>query len=129
MRCRYSYRLDEKNIAIYPASPRGSSKLLKCDASGNVTYYDNFSKVFASLSKGCHLVFNDSRVLDARLFVKNDIGAKIELMILDLGSVEVGGRCQDTPLQAMIRTTEVHVGDVFSEFGGNGEVEVVDVKG
>lgn len=126
---RYSYNLDEKNIAQYPASPRGSSKLLRCDANGNVVHHSNFSKVFASMVKGCHLVFNDSRVLDARLFIKDDSGRKVELMILDLGSIDVEGTCLDTPLQAMIRSSEVKAGDTFEEFKGKGEIEVVEVKG
>ena len=46
---KYSYNLDEKSIALYPASPRGSSKLLKVSSSGEVTRYNNFSSVFASL--------------------------------------------------------------------------------
>ncbi|KAL3933359.1 MAG: hypothetical protein SGBAC_010438 [Bacillariaceae sp.] len=126
---QYSYNLDEKNIAQYPASPRGSSKLLRCDANGNVVYHSNFSKVFASMVEGCHLVFNDSRVLDARLFIKDVSGRKVELMILDLGSIDVAGTCLDTPLQAMIRSSEVKAGDTFEEFKGKGEIEVVEVKG
>ena len=126
---KYSYNLKEDSIAKYPASPRGSSKLLKYDSRGNVTYYDNFSDDFASLAKGCHLVFNDSRVLDARLFVKDSSGSEIELMILDLGSIDVTGKCVDTPLQAMIRADDVQVGDKFEEHGGNSGVEVVGVKG
>jgi S-adenosylmethionine:tRNA-ribosyltransferase-isomerase (queuine synthetase) len=103
---------------------------MKYDELGTTKYYDNFSTVFASLAKGCHLVFNDSRVLDARLFVTgNDGTSKVELMILDLGSVDVGGKCSDTPLQAMIRATNVQVGDTFEEHTGNVSVEVVGVKG
>mmetsp|Transcript_4068 Transcript_4068/g.9411 ORF Transcript_4068/g.9411 Transcript_4068/m.9411 type:complete len:1141 (-) Transcript_4068:76-3498(-) len=126
---RYSYELDEKSIAQYPASPRGSSKLLRCEANGNVAYHGNFSKSFASMVRGCHLVFNDSRVLDARLFVKDGSGSNVELMILDLGSIDVEGTCVGTPLQAMIRSSEVKAGDVFQEFQGKGEIEVVEVKG
>ena len=127
---KYSYNLKDDNIALYPASPRGSSKLLKYTGPGNVSYYDNFSEVFPSLAKGCHMVFNDSRVLDARLFVRDETGAKIELMILDLGSVDVTGDCNVTPLQAMIRKEGAKAGEKFKEFdGGLNEVEIVKVKG
>jgi methylenetetrahydrofolate dehydrogenase (NADP+)/methenyltetrahydrofolate cyclohydrolase len=126
---KYSYNLREENIAKYPASPRGSSKLLKCDGPGNVSYYDNFSEVFPSLAKGCHIVFNDSRVLDARLFIKDASSSKVELMVLDLGSVDVAGACEDTVLQAMIRADNVQVGATFEEYGGNGIIEVVGIKG
>ena len=43
---KYSYNLNEKSIALYPASPRGSSKLLKVDGTGKVEQYNNFSIVF-----------------------------------------------------------------------------------
>lgn len=114
---------------MYPASPRGSSKLLRCDSHGKLTYHFNFSKVFASLASGCHLVFNDSRVLDARLFIKGEAGEKAELMILDLGLIDTAASCDSTPLQAMIRSVDINVGDSFTEFQGQGEIEVVQVKG
>jgi len=125
---KYSYNLAESSIAKYPANPRGSSKLLKIDSSSNVTYYDNFSDAFAKLSKGAHLVFNDSRVLDARLFLAVN-GAEVELMILDLGSIDVGDSCKSTHLHAMIRLPDVNVGDIFEESNGHGRIEVVGVKG
>ena len=126
----FSYNLHEDSIAKYPANPRGSSKLLKYDSLGNVTYFENFSSVFPSLVKNCHLVFNDSLVLDARLFVKiNNEGPKIELIILDLGSVDVHAQCCDTPLQAMVRSPCVNEGDKFKECNGNTIIEIMKVKG
>lgn len=125
---KYSYKLNDDNIAKYPAFPRGTSKLLKYDESGKVAYYENFSNVFSSLSKQCHIVFNDSLVLDARLFVKDTAGQNIELMILDLGSIDVAGKCEETILQAMIRSEDVKAGDRF-KLDGSVHVEVVKVKG
>ena len=124
---KYSYNLHEKSIAKYPASPRGSSKLLRVDSSGTVMRYNNFSSVFASLAKDCHIVFNDSRVLNARMFVQE--GDKIvELMILDLGVVDIQNKCADTPLQAMLRMQDVQVGDVFKS-KGLGSIEIVEIIG
>ncbi len=125
---KYSYHLNEENIAKYPASPRGSSKLLKYDGPEKVSYYNNFAESFPSMAKGCHLVFNDSRVLDARMFVSNSAGSKIELMILDLGSIDVGGPCNQTVLQAMIRDTDVRTGDKF-QISDDVHADVVEVKG
>ena len=125
---RYTYNLREESISKWPANPRGSSKLLKYEGNGNVTYLDNFSESFPSLVEGCHLVFNDSRVLDARLFVTDSTGSKVELMLLDLGSIDVGGCCKDTKIQAMIRTEHVTIGSEF-EVRGGGRVEIVEVKG
>ncbi len=125
---KYSYNLDEKSIAKYPASPRGSSKLLRVDSSGTVTRYNNFSSVFASLAKDCHIVFNDSRVLNARMFVQEG-NKNVEVMILDLGAVNIQNKCTDTPLQVMLRKQNVQVGDVFEESKGQGNIEVVEIKG
>jgi len=124
---KYTYNLNEESIAKYPASPRGSSKLMKCDSSGIVTYYDNFSESFPSIAKGCHIVFNDSRVLEARLFIY-DGEEKIEMMILDLGSVDVKAKCNDTLLQVMIRSTKIELGDKFKVSESN-SVEVFEVIG
>lgn len=124
----FSYQLAESSIAKYPAFPRGSSKLLKVDPCGKVAHFDNFSEEFARLASGTHLVFNDSRVLDARLFL--EVGDdEVELMILDLGSVNVRDTCNATPLHAMIRSSEIKVGDTFKDVTGNELVEVVEVKG
>jgi hypothetical protein len=75
---------------------------------------------------------NDSRVLDARLYIihsqnhdngnndeniyNNDKDDKIELMLLDLGDINVDtATCRDTPLRAMIRLeTGLQAGDLFT---------------
>ena len=110
---KYTYNLKEECIAKYPASPRGSSKLLRLDDKGVVTYYDNFSNSFAQLAQDCHLIFNKSKVMDARLFIGGPSGKEIELMILDLGSVDVNSRCNEIRLDAMIRSSEVKAGDEY----------------
>jgi len=125
----YSYNLAEESIAKYPASPRGSSKLLKIDESGDTFYYDNFSHVFADMVKNCHLVFNESRVLEARLFVLGESGENIEVMILDLGVVNVKSKSSDVELRAMIRTSSVKENHIFHESGGHGSIEVLKVEG
>ena len=69
----YSYDLKEDSIAKYPAYPRGTSKLVRVDGNGTMHWYNNdgnhFGSVFDTLVKDCLMIFNDSRVLDARLFV------------------------------------------------------------
>ena len=124
---KYSYVLKEDSIAKYPATPRGSSKLLKYDGPDKITYHNNFSESFPSIAKGCHIVFNDSLVLDARLFVEDASRSKVELMILDLGSIDVNEQCDSTVLQAMIRTTDVDIGNTFKVSGV--DVEIAGIKG
>ena len=126
----YSYNLKESSIARYPASPRGSSKLLRVNGLGEVTYYDNFSNVFASLAKDSHLIFNDSRVLDARLYCLDSSQKRIELMILDLGNVDMDAPCNTITLRAMMRTHCLKEGDVFTEaMTRTDQIQVVEVHG
>ena len=84
------------------------------DSLGKVQYYHHFENTFASLVQGSHIVFNNSRVLDARLFVYHH-EQKVELMLLDLGEVNVHtARCHDTRLRAMLRTDSVTKDQVFT---------------
>ena len=127
----YSYKLNPEAIARYPAFPRGSSKLLECNQHGQVTYHPNFSESIVPLLQDKHVVFNESRVLDARLYVESMDNAQeeIECMILDLGTVNLAASCQNTPLTAMIRQEGVHVGDKFKEKTSGVEVQVTKVIG
>lgn len=127
----YTYTLLPESIAKYPASPRGSSKLLYCDQDGRVTYFPNFSTSIIPLLKGKHVVFNESRVLDARLYVMGDAMVAVELMILDLGSrqIDLASSCESVALSAMIRLEHVKPGDVFAETTSGVEIEIVEVIG
>lgn len=124
----YSYNLKNESIARFPASPRGSSKLLRVDGSGKVKFYPNFSDIFPSLCQNCHLVFNDSHVLDARLFVQHN-NKKMELMILDLGEVDLEAPCQETILRAMIRTCVLTKGDILRDTTTGVSVKVESISG
>lgn len=127
----YSYTLKESSIARYPASPRGSSKLLQVDGSGKVTYFDHFSNHFPSLAHNCHLVFNDSHVLDARLFVHPTATSttKIELMILDLGEVNLKAPCQESTLRAMIRRSHLEPNQLLRDANSAAEIRVESIQG
>jgi len=77
----FGYNLKQESIALHPAEPRGSSKLLRVDAQGKASYHANFANSIPDLLQGCHVVFNNSRVLDARLSVKLNDGVEVELMV------------------------------------------------
>lgn len=77
----FSYDLKQEAIALFPAEPRGSSKLLQVDSNGQVSYHDHFGNSVPSLLAGCHIAFNNSRVLDARLSVELGNGDRVELMV------------------------------------------------
>ena len=88
----YDFTLPEHLIATHPASPRDSAKLLvynrKTDEITD-TYFYEFEKF---IPKDCAIIFNDTKVIKARLFGKKESGGKIELLInkaLDAYSVNV----------------------------------------
>jgi len=122
----FAYQLDEDSVAKYPADPRGSSRLLRVDSDGLVSHHDDFSRDFYSLAKGAHIVFNESKVVKARLCVQGKENIDIEMMILDLGSV-VDKQCNGEHLTVMLRSENVKTGDLFSE--GTADFRVVKVVG
>ena len=125
----YTYDLRQESIALFPAEPRGSSKLLRVNADGQVSYFDHFGNSISSLLKGCHVVFNNSRVLDARLSVALNEGKEVELMLLDLGNIDPTLPCSSHQIQAMIRSDNIKVGDVYTEPSSGSRVEIKDVRG
>ena len=77
----YDFTLPEELIATHPASPRDHAKLLvydrKTDTITHTHYYD-FEK---HIPKECALIFNDTKVIKARLFGHKPSGGKLELLI------------------------------------------------
>ncbi|MBE0513591.1 tRNA preQ1(34) S-adenosylmethionine ribosyltransferase-isomerase QueA [Sulfurimonas sp.] len=77
----YDFSLPKELIATYPANPRDSAKLLVYDRATNEISHVRFSDFESFIPKGCALVFNDTKVIKARLFGKKESGGKIELLI------------------------------------------------
>ena len=77
----YDFTLPDELIATHPASPRDHAKLLVYNRETDTithTYYYDFEKY---IPKGCALIFNDTKVIKARLFGFKPSGGKIELLI------------------------------------------------
>ena len=77
----YDYELEKKYISSYPLEKRPDSKLL---AYRNKKIIDsNFNLISNYLPNNTTLFFNDSKVINGRLYFKNKNGAKIEILIAD----------------------------------------------
>ena len=76
----YEYELPEDRIAKFPKQERDSSKLLLY-SQGEISE-DIFSGLPAYLSPGDMLVFNNTKVIKARLIFKKSTGARIEVFCL-----------------------------------------------
>ena len=79
----FDYDLPEELIAQTPLEPRDYSKLMLVDRDVGALLHDRFFNLPKYLRQGDVLVFNDSRVISARLFgSRDDTGNKIELLLL-----------------------------------------------
>ncbi len=77
----YNFTLPSELIATHPATPRDHAKLLVYDRVTDIithTYFYNFEKF---IPKDCALIFNDTKVIKARLYGNKISGGKIELLI------------------------------------------------
>jgi S-adenosylmethionine:tRNA ribosyltransferase-isomerase len=77
----YNYNLPEERIAQYPVKERDSSKLLVYR--GGKISKDKFRNIHRYLPEDTLLVFNNTRVIRARLLFKKETGATIEILCLE----------------------------------------------
>lgn len=77
----YDYPLPEGRIAAYPLAKRDSSKLLLYKDSQ--ISQDVFSSLPSHLPQGSLLVFNNTKVIQARMRFHKETGAQIEIFCLD----------------------------------------------
>lgn len=79
----YDYPLPESRIAYYPAEQRDSSKLLFYNTKNGEITDSVFHNLLDFLSENHWIVFNNSKVIHARLLVHNATGAAIEIFCLE----------------------------------------------
>ena len=79
----FDYPLPPELIAQTPAEPRDSSRLLVLNRATGRTEHRRFTDVLEYLRPGDLMVFNQSRVIPARLFgVRDDNGGRVEFLLL-----------------------------------------------
>lgn len=79
----FDYELPPELIAQTPAEPRDSSRLMVLRRDSGTTEHRRFTDILDYLRPGDLMVFNQSRVIPARLFgVRDDNGGKVELLLL-----------------------------------------------
>lgn len=84
----YDYELPDELIACYPLAERSASQLLYLPATTVVNDNQNiciedhtFTELASLLNAGDLIVFNDTKVMKARLFGSKDTGGKVEVLI------------------------------------------------
>lgn len=77
----YTYSLPEERIAKYPLAERGSSKLLIYKEGG--VSEDVYSNISSHIPGNSLLVFNNTKVVEARLLFQKPTGGVIEVFCLE----------------------------------------------
>ena len=77
----FHYSLPAELIAQFPASPRTASRLLHLDGASGAVRDLRFTDLPSLLRAGDLLVFNDTRVIPARVHGRKDSGGRIEVLI------------------------------------------------
>ena len=76
----YDYNLPKELIATYPVTPRDSAKLLVYDRNKDKVIHTIFRNVLDFVGES-HFIFNDTKVVKARIFGKKETGGKVELLL------------------------------------------------
>lgn len=77
----FSFELPEALIASYPLSQRSNCRLLSLDGSTGMLSHGVFTDLLDKLESGDLLVFNNTRVIPARLFGRKASGGKLEVLV------------------------------------------------
>ena len=96
----FHFNLPEELIAKAPKSERSSSRLMVMDGNTGKVQHKIFSDLLEFVAEGDLLVFNNTRVIPARLFGQKESGGKVEILverILDEHSLLAHVRANKSP--------------------------------
>ena len=80
----FDYTLPEELIAQYPCAQRDASRLLVYDRAQHTIAHRNFKDVIDYLERGDLVVFNDTKVILARLFARRkETHGRVEILLLE----------------------------------------------
>ena len=78
----FDYELPEELIAQRPLEPRNASRLMVLDPVRRTIAHEKFFDLQKFLTAGDTLIFNDTRVIPARLIGRKSTGARAEIFLL-----------------------------------------------
>ena len=118
----YDYELPPELIAEQPAAIRSASRLLSFNRSTGSTRHQRFAELPDLLAPEDLLVFNDTRVIRARLHGRKASGGKVEVLIERIP--------QARRALAQVRASKSpRAGSVLALAGGAGEIVEAEVLG
>ncbi|MFT5520935.1 MAG: S-adenosylmethionine:tRNA ribosyltransferase-isomerase [Enterobacterales bacterium] len=77
----FTFNLPQHLIARYPLEERTASRLLSLDGNNGEISHGSFNDIKELIKPGDLLVFNNTRVIPARLNARKETGGKIEVLI------------------------------------------------
>lgn len=133
----FNFVLPDELIARYPMPERTASRLLKLEGDSGQITHGTFMDVLDLLQAGDLLVFNNTRVIPARMFGQKASGGKLEVLverILDSHSVLAHVRSSKAPkpgallqFEQGIEATMVARHDALFELQFSGEQHVIAI--
>lgn len=133
----FSFDLPEELIARYPKADRSASRLMALNGSSGELMDANFTDLVDHVNAGDLLVFNNTRVIPARMFGQKASGGKLEVLVerlLDERRVLAHIRCSKSPkpgseilLEGKVKATMVARHDALFELEIHGEQTVLSV--
>lgn len=81
LRTDFAFDLPESLIARYPTKERTASRLLQVNGEAGSLHHGRFTDILELAQPGDLMVFNDTRVIPARLFGQKETGGKIEILL------------------------------------------------
>ena len=97
---QFSFELPPHLIARYPQPQRNASRLLGLNGNDGSLTDGQFVDLLDKVHAGDLMIFNDTRVIPARVFGKKESGGKLEVLVermLDEHSVLAHVRCSKSP--------------------------------
>lgn len=115
----FSYELPKELIAQHPAEPRDHARLMLYDRKTGAVEHKHFYDLVDELRAGDVLVFNDSKVIPARLYGKRvPTGGKVEVLLL----TPVG----EDRWEVLVKPGKKALPGTIIEFPGGLQAEVLD---
>ncbi|MBA5762332.1 tRNA preQ1(34) S-adenosylmethionine ribosyltransferase-isomerase QueA [Vibrio sp. 404] len=96
----FHFDLPDELIARYPQPERTSSRLLQLNGNSGELVDGTFNDVLNHIEAGDLVVFNNTRVIPARMFGRKESGGKLEVLVermLDEKSILAHVRCSKSP--------------------------------
>lgn len=106
----FTYILPKNLIADYPKLPRDSCRLMVIERKKNSIEHKTFKDVVRYLCLDDLLIFNDTKVLKARLIGKKSTGGKVDLLLLE--------RISPYDYRALIKPADLKIGAEIIFDGG-----------